>query len=166
MDALTGHLAGSRDRRVRLAQWLGVAVPGGLLLGALASQHLGGLHPCEMCLWQRWPHLAAILLAGLSLVLPPAARPLTLLAALAIAVSGAIGLFHAGVEQGWWQGLTTCSTVATGATPEELLKSIMAAPLIRCDQIAWSFLGLSLAAWNALLSLLSAGTILWLNQKR
>jgi disulfide bond formation protein DsbB len=88
------------------------------------------------------------------------------LAALAIAASGAIGLFHAGVEQGWWEGLTTCSTVATGATPEELLKSIMAAPLIRCDQIAWSLLGLSLAAWNAIISLCAAGAIAWLSLKR
>ena len=166
MDARTGELTAVRTGRLRLAQWLGVAVPGGLLLGALGSQHIGGLHPCDMCMWQRWPHLAAVLLAGLSFALPRLARPLVLLAALGIAVSGAIGVFHAGVEQGWWQGLTTCSTVATGATPEELLKSIMATPLIRCDQIAWSFLGLSLAAWNGLISLTSAGAILWLTQKR
>ncbi|NJC05223.1 disulfide bond formation protein DsbB [Sphingomonas kaistensis] len=166
MDARTGDLAAVRGRSLRLAQWLALAVPGSLLLGALGSQHLGGLNPCEMCLWQRWPHLAAVVLAGLSLVAPRLARPLTWLAALAIASSGVIGLFHAGVEQGWWEGLTTCSTVATGATPEELLKSIMATPLIRCDQIAWSFLLLSLAAWNALISLLSTGAILWLTQKR
>jgi disulfide bond formation protein DsbB len=119
-----------------------------------------------MCLWQRWPHLAAVVLAGLAFVVPRFARPLVLLAALGIAVSGAIGLFHAGVEQRWWEGLTTCSSVATGATPDELLKSIMATPLIRCDQIAWSFLGLSLAAWNALISLTSAGAIAWLTHKR
>jgi disulfide bond formation protein DsbB len=119
-----------------------------------------------MCFWQRWPHLAAVALAGLSFVRPRVARPLVLLAALAIAVSGAIGLFHAGVEQGWWEGLTTCSSVATGATPDELLKSILATPLIRCDQIAWSFLGLSLAAWNALISLSFAGAIAWLTLKR
>lgn len=166
MDARTGTLASRSDSRLRLAQWLALAVPGGLLLGALSSQHLGGLVPCEMCMWQRWPHLAAVVLAGLSLAVPRLARPLTLLAALAIAVSGAIGIFHAGVEQGWWEGLTTCSTVATGATPDELLKSIMATPLIRCDQIQWTFLGLSLAAWNGLISLLSAGAILWLKQKR
>ena len=88
------------------------------------------------------------------------------LAALLIGISGAIGLFHAGVEQGWWEGLTTCSTVATGATPEELLKSILATPLIRCDQIQWTFLGLSLAAWNAIISLSTAGAILWLTKKR
>ncbi len=166
MDARTGYLKQGAGSRLRLAQWIAMAVPGGLLVGALGSQHIGGLNPCEMCLWQRWPHLAAVVLAGLSLAAPRLARPLTVLAALAIAVSGAIGAFHAGVEQGWWEGLTTCSTVATGATPEELLKSIMATPLIRCDQIQWTFVGLSLAAWNALLSLLTAGAILWLTKKR
>nr|WP_314442610.1 disulfide bond formation protein B [uncultured Sphingomonas sp.] len=166
MDARTGALTGSRVRKLRIAQWLAVAVPGGLLLGALGSEYVGGLNPCEMCMWQRWPHLSAVVLAGLSFVAPRRARLLTLLAALAMALSGAIGVFHAGVEQGWWEGLTTCSTVATGATPDELLKSIMATPLIRCDQIAWSFLGLSLAAWNALLSLATAGVILWLTRRR
>jgi disulfide bond formation protein DsbB len=164
MDARTGDLA-LRVGLPRLAQWLALAVPGSLLLGALGSQHLGGLNPCEMCLWQRWPHLAAVALAGLSFFVPRLARPLTRLAAIAIAVSGAIGAFHAGVEQGWWEGLTTCSTVATGATADELLKSILATPLIRCDQIAWSFAGLSLAAWNAILSLSAAGAILWLSRK-
>ena len=166
MDARTGGYGAVRTRSLKLAQGLALAVPGALLLGALGSQHVGGLNPCEMCLWQRWPHLAAVVLAALSFAMPRAARTLVLLATLAIAVSGAIGLFHAGVEQGWWEGLTTCSTVATGATPDELLKSIMATPLIRCDQIQWTFLGLSLAAWNALLSLLNAGAILWLTKKR
>lgn len=166
MDALTGGYGAVRTRSPKLAQGLALTVPGALLLGALGSQHLGGLNPCEMCLWQRWPHLAAVVLAGLSFAMPRAARPQVLLAALAIAVSGAIGLFHAGVEQGWWEGLTTCSTVATGANPDELLKSILATPLIRCDQIAWSFLGLSLAAWNALISLSTAGAIAWLSRKR
>lgn len=166
MDARTGQLTAVRSGSFRLGQWLALAVPGSLLLGALGSQHIGGLNPCEMCLWQRWPHLAAIVLAALSFAMPRQTRPLVILAAIAIAVSGAIGVFHAGVEQRWWEGLTTCSTVAKGATPEELLKSIMATPLIRCDQIAWSFLGLSLAAWNGLISLLSAGAILWLTRKR
>jgi disulfide bond formation protein DsbB len=166
MDARTGQLAGVRSGSFELARGLALAVPGTLLLGALGSQHIGGLNPCEMCQWQRWPHLAAVVLAGLAFAVPRPARPLVLLAALGIAVSGAIGLFHAGVEQGWWEGLTTCSTVAVGATPDELLKSIMATPLIRCDQIAWSFLGLSLAAWNALVSLTTAGAIAWLTHKR
>lgn len=166
MDARTGGLTSTGARHARLAQWLALAVPGALLLGAMGSQHLGGLNPCEMCMWQRWPHLAAVVLSGLSFTVPSARRTLVLLAALAIAVSGGIGVFHAGVEQGWWEGITTCSTVARGGSTEELLKSILATPLVRCDQIPWSFLGLSLAAWNGLVSLLSAGAILWLSRTR
>jgi disulfide bond formation protein DsbB len=150
----------------RLAQWLAILVPGGLLAGALGSQYIGGLHPCEMCFWQRYPHWAALALGGLSFFLPRQARTLTLLAALAIAMSGAIGVFHAGVEQGWWEGLTSCATAASGGSPEDVLKSILAAPLIRCDQVQWTFLGLSMAAWNALISLSSAGAIAWLTLKR
>ena len=166
MDAATGSITASRNGSARLAQWLGILVPGGHRDGALGSQHLGGLAPCEMCYWQRWPHWAALAIGGLSFFLPRQARLLTLLAAVAIAVSGAIGVFHAGVEQGWWEGLTSCATTTRGGSAEEVLKSILAAPLIRCDQVQWTFLGLSMAAWNALISLTAAGGIAWLTLKR
>src|SRR5215216_5295656 len=83
------------------ARLIALLLPLALLGGALGSQYVGGLHPCEMCYWQRWPHAAAIVLAGLSFTAPATsarARTLTLLAAFAIAVSGAIGMYHAGVE--------------------------------------------------------------------
>ena len=137
-----------------LARLLALLVPAGLLGGAMASQYLGGLHPCEMCYWQRWPHAAAIVLAGAAFVMPARARLLTALAALAIAVSGAIGVFHAGVELGWWQGLTRCT--AGGALS---LDDLMNVPLVRCDQVQWSWLGISMAGWNAILSLGSATVI-------
>ncbi|MEM1363581.1 MAG: disulfide bond formation protein B [Pseudomonadota bacterium] len=144
----------------RLAVLLAAAGSAGLLLGALAFQYLGGLAPCQMCLWQRWPHLAAILIAGLTLALPGWLWPW--LGALAAASSGAIGLFHAGVERGWWEGLTACAGGQDiGAlTPEELLAQIMEAPLVRCDEIAWQMLGLSMAGWNAVISFVLAG--LWI----
>ena len=78
----------------------------------------------------------------------PRTRLLTLAAASLIAVSGAIGAFHAGVEYGWWEGLTTCTT--SGATS---LDDIMAVPLVRCDQVQWTLAGVSLAGFNALFSL-------------
>nr|WP_294167739.1 disulfide bond formation protein B [uncultured Sphingomonas sp.] len=162
MDARSGTIGiGRADVRLSRAQWLAVLVPGALLAGALGSQHLGGLHPCEMCFWQRYPHWAALALGGLSFFLPRARRPLVLLAAGAIAISGAIGVFHAGVELGWWEGLTHCS--ATGAVT---LEDILATPLIRCDQVQFAFLGLSMAAWNALISLSAAGAIAWLTLRR
>jgi disulfide bond formation protein DsbB len=132
--------------------------------GALFSQYVGGLYPCEMCYWQRWPHAAAILLAIGALLSPlnaPRTRPLVLLAALAIAISGAIGVFHAGVELGYWEGITHCT--ATGAAS---LQDILSVPLVRCDQVQWSFLGLSMAAWNAVLSLGGAAVIALLAGKK
>jgi len=145
------------------ARWLALLVPTALLGGALGSQYWGGLYPCEMCYWQRYPHgiaIALALLAILSSPRPAASRLLVLLAALAIATSGAIGVFHAGVEMGWWEGLTSCSTSSNAATAEELLADIMATPLIRCDQVQWSLLGISMAGWNAIISLGSAALIL------
>jgi disulfide bond formation protein DsbB len=166
MDARTGSLSAVRSAPARLGQWLAVLVPGGLLAGALGSQHLGGLNPCEMCYWQRWPHWAALAIGGLSFFMPRQARVLTLLAALAIAVSGAIGVFHVGVEAGWWEGLTACANNVAAASPDQLLKNILATPIVRCDQVQWAFLGVSMAGWNAFISLTSAGVIAWLTLKR
>ena len=148
--------------RSQAARLLALLVPLALLGGALGSQYIGGLHPCEMCYWQRWPHAAAILLAALAFTAPassPRSRTLTLLAALAIAVSGAIGVYHAGVELGIFEGFTTCTTTTRAASTEELLKELMKVPLVRCDQVQWSFLGISMAGWNAILSLGSAAAI-------
>ena len=139
------------------ARLLALLLPLGLLGGALGSQYIGGLHPCEMCYWQRWPHGAAILLAAASFTGPaasPRSRLLTLLAAAAIAVSGAIGVYHAGVEVGIFEGFTTC-TAARGMT----LQDIVSAPLVRCDEVQWSLFGISMAGWNAILSLGGAAII-------
>jgi disulfide bond formation protein DsbB len=150
------------------ARLIALLLPSALLLGALGSQYLGGLHPCEMCYWQRWPHGAAIVLAGLAFTATaasPRSRMLTLLAALAIAVSGAIGVYHAGVEVGIFEGITTCTTMASGGSTDDLLRQITQAPIIRCDQVQFSFLGVSMAGWNAILSLGGAAVILWLLTK-
>ena len=147
--------------RLHQARLLALLLPAGLLGGALFSQYVGGLYPCEMCYWQRWPHAAAMLLALGAFLTPNRARPLVLLAALAIAVSGAIGVFHAGVEMGWWEGITHCT--ATGATS---LQDILNVPLVRCDQVQWSFLGISMAGWNAIVSLTGAAAIVALARSR
>jgi disulfide bond formation protein DsbB len=145
-----------------VARVIALLLPLALLGGALGSQYIGGLHPCEMCYWQRWPHAAAILLAVLAFAAPPESqrsRTLTLLAALAIAVSGAIGVYHAGVEAKIFEGFTTCTALPKGATTAELLKQITHAPLVRCDQVQFRFLGISMAGWNAILSLTGAALI-------
>ncbi len=141
-----------------IARAIALLLPAFLLLGALGSQYLGGLYPCEMCHWQRWPHYAAILVAALAFATSGGTRrALVVLAALLIATSGAIGVFHAGVEYGWWPGITTCtSTVTPTGTAEERLAQIMNAPMIRCDVAQWTLAGVSLAGWNAIVSLPAA----------
>ncbi len=129
-----------------------------LLLGAWGFQYIGGLAPCKMCIWQRWPHGIAVLAGGLSVVSLPLAAAVGLLASL---VGTGIAIFHSGVERSLWEGPTTCtSTNDLGAlSPQQLLDQIMAAPLVRCDEIPWQMFGLSMANWNAVLS---AGlVVLW-----
>jgi len=152
------------------ARWLALLVPAALLGGAYGSELIGGLHPCEMCWWQRYPHFAALAFALLSFALvkaPDKGRSLVWLAALAILASGGIGVYHAGVEWGIFEGLTTCSTGGhAGGSNADILADIMATPLVRCDEVQWSFLGLSLAGWNALISIGAAVVILWLSLRR
>ncbi|KQM71646.1 disulfide bond formation protein B [Sphingomonas sp. Leaf20] len=140
-----------------------------LLIGALGSQFLGGLYPCEMCHWQRWPHYAAVLIAGASFLVPQRSlrASLVIVAALLIGISGAIGLFHAGVEYHWWNGITACTTTVSmaGTTPAERLAAIMNAPMVRCDAAQWTLAGISLAGFNAIFSLGGAITILLLMRK-
>ncbi len=146
-----------------LARALALVVPLLLLGGAYASQYMGGLHPCEMCWWQRYPHMAAVPLALIAYVLkrrPCLSALFAGLAGLAIGVSGGIGLFHAGVEYGWWEGLTACSTTPASGGSADILSQIMAAPITRCDVAPWTLLGISLAGYNGLLSGAAALAIL------
>ncbi|WP_170638759.1 disulfide bond formation protein B [Ruegeria profundi] len=131
-----------------------------LLLGAWGFQHIGGLAPCKMCIWQRYPHVAAVVIGALALVLPKL-NPLPLIGALAAMITAGIGFFHAGVEQGWWEGPSTCTSGDIGGlSAEELMNQIMAAPLVRCDEIPWEMFGLSMAGWNAAIS--AVLVLLWL----
>ncbi|WP_370033847.1 disulfide bond formation protein B [Qipengyuania mesophila] len=140
----------SLSQSARFARLLAFVVPAVLLGGAYVSQYGFGLYPCEMCWWQRWPHFVALGLAMLAFAVPPP-RVWTALAALAILTSGAIGLFHAGVEYGWWPGITSCAAIAsTGGG--NALDNIMNTPLVRCDEPAWTLLGISLAGFNFLIS--------------
>jgi disulfide bond formation protein DsbB len=145
------------------ARWIALLLPLLLIAGALASQYIGGLYPCEMCHWQRWPHYTAIVLAGLAFVVPGAwaKRALVILAGIAVLVSGMIGVFHAGVEYHWWQGVTAC-TNTLHATGGDMLAAIVKAPIIRCDVAQWSLFGVSLAGFNAILSIGGALVLLML----
>lgn len=131
-----------------------------LLLGAFAFEYLGGLAPCSLCIWQRWPHAVAVL-AGIGVAVVPGMAVLALGAAGA-AASGGLGIYHTGVERGWWEGPTTCAGPGdiTALSADALLAQIMEAPVVRCGDVAWDLAGLSMASWNAVLSFALAG--LWL----
>lgn len=148
------------DRPLSLARLIAILTPNALLGGAIAFQYLGRLSPCEMCYWQRWAHLTAIVLALGAIATrgrPALSATVTALAALAIVTAGLIGGFHAGVEYGWWEGLTRCATNLGGGG----LDAIMNAPLVRCDVAAWSLFGISMAGYNFLISTAAGLASLW-----
>ena len=142
---------GRNQRRARL---LAVLVPAALLGGAYIAQYGFGLPPCEMCWWQRYPHFAALGIGLAAYVLKPS-QVWSALAGLAIITSGLIGGFHAGVEYGWWPGITGCSALPSGTD----VMDFTAAPLIRCDVAPWSLFGISLAGFNFLISSASGAAI-------
>lgn len=145
---------------LRLAHMLVLLIPTGLLAGAIAFQEIGGLTPCEMCLWQRWPLLAAIAIALVGLFARghrALLRGLIATAAGGILTSGLIALDHLGVERKWWHGHTACtSSIPKGLSPSEILDAIIHMPIHRCEVPQWTMAGLSLADFNAIISLSTA----------
>ncbi len=140
-------------KNFRTARWLALLIPAGLLAGAWGSQLIGHLFPCEMCHWQRWPHYVVLPIALLAFLPGMPQRLLVGLAALAIATSGAIGVLHAGTEYHWWQGITTFTSTIGAGGGNNLLEAIMKAPPIRCDVAQCTLFGISLAGFNAIISL-------------
>lgn len=137
-------------RRLIAAAGLGSLL---LLLGAWGFQALG-YAPCKMCIWQRWPHGAAVAIAAIAWFVP--AAPLILAGALAALATSGIGAYHAGVELGWWPGPASCTgspDSLAGLSGADLLSTEGAVDIVMCDQVVWSFLGISMAGWNAVLSL-------------
>ncbi len=147
----------------KMAVLLAVFGSGAMLSGAFAFQIVGGMHPCTLCLWQRWPHAAAIVIGLLALVIP--GRALPLLGAAAATTVG-IALFHTGVERHWWEGIASCTgNSLAGLNAADLLNTaIVIAPPVRCDEVPWEMFTLSMASWNGLAS---AGLVaLWLTAAR
>lgn len=136
-----------------------------LLGAALVAQYLFGLAPCALCITQRWPHLAAVVIGGVALGLPWVVWPV--IGALAALGTAGVGAYHAGVELGWWPGPAACSAGPgiSGVSISDLLDPTvaMAAP-VACSEVAWSFAGISMAGWNAILS--AALAVVWVMAAR
>lgn len=125
-----------------------------VLLGAYGFQYIGGLAPCKLCLYQRIPYALVILISGGAILWPASARLAHGALIVIFAVSAGLGVHHAGVEWHWWAGPASCSNLLGGAANiEELTAMILAAPVVRCDEVPWSLFGISLAGYNALISL-------------
>ena len=148
---------------VRTAPALVLAASIATLGAAFAFQYLGGLDPCVLCLYQRYPYgvTGALGLAGVAHAAAgrPRAVPWLLgLCAVTFLAGAGIAGFHVGVEQHWWVGTASCTGAGGEArTLEELREQILAAPVVRCDKVAWSLFGVSMAGYNFLASLALAG---------
>jgi disulfide bond formation protein DsbB len=142
------RLATSRPHLVVLA------FSAAMLVGALLFQFVGGLLPCWLCMWQRWAHLAAGVLALIAAILPwRFYRAVTSLAGTALVVGAGIAVYHVGVENHWW-GLVCLDPLAPHeGTIEGLRAALLAAQPVPCDVVQWSLFGISMAGWNALASL-------------
>jgi disulfide bond formation protein DsbB len=145
--------------------WLIVA-PAALLSGALAFQYLGGLAPCVLCIWQRWAHVAAMALAVLALIAAATGRPrvaagLTALSGVAFLAGAGIAGFHVGVEQRWWEGTPDCGSTLTATTVADLKAQLMNQPIVRCDEVPWEMLGISMAGYNLIASLGLSAFAFW-----
>jgi disulfide bond formation protein DsbB len=132
---------------------------------AFASQYWGGLEPCILCIYQRYPYgvAAALGLIGLLVAPRPAwLRLILVLAGLVFLVDAGIAFFHVGVEQHWWTGTAQCgSTLPTGLSAEELEKLLQATPVTPCDRVAWSLFGISMAGYNFIYATLCGLATLW-----
>ena len=124
-----------------------------LLGGAFLFEYVGGLPPCKMCIWQRWAHAAVILFALAGILGAPRRLATGLMLAAAIASVG-IASYHAGVEWGLWLGPQGCTaSLSSNLSSAALVDDLLATPVVRCDEVPWSLLGLSMAGWNALISI-------------
>jgi len=134
----------------------------GILLAGYWFQYVVGLAPCKLCLWQRWPHAIAPILgmAGIAI----GGRLLPLAGMTTMALSAGLGAYHTGVERKWWPGPSSCSGDVAGfrgLSPKQMLDPAQVQPVVLCDQVQWSLFGLSMASYNALMSLALLACWLW-----
>ena len=129
--------------------------PIAMLGGAFAFEHFGNLQPCILCIYQRWFHAIAAVLAMaaiLALFHPGVSRSLLALAALTLLAGAGVAAFHVGVEMHWWEGTSSCGSTSQPSTLADLRAQLLAQPIVRCDEVAWSLFGISMAGYNLLAS--------------
>ncbi|MEQ1889759.1 MAG: disulfide bond formation protein B [Alphaproteobacteria bacterium] len=125
-----------------------------VLLGAYGFEILGGLAPCLLCYYQRGPYFLAIMLCSAAWFRPGWGRTVFAILMVVYLAGAGLGAYHAGVEWKFWPGPASCTALDSSDVPiEELMARILAAPIVRCDEIPWSLFGISLAGYNALISL-------------
>ena len=122
-----------------------------IIIGAYYFEYIGGFSPCKLCFWQRYPHFLNILILPIFYLFQM--RSLILIGMMSMLISTVLAFYHVGVEQKYWLGPNSCTNSSIeGLTTDQLLDQIMNAPLVRCDEIAWEFIGFSMAGWNGLIS--------------
>ena len=122
-----------------------------VILTAYYFEYIEGLFPCKLCYWQRYPHFMNILIFPIFYFFPM--RSLIFIGMASMLISISLAFYHVGVEQKYWPGPNSCSNASIeGLTTDQLLDQIMSAPIVRCDEIAWELIGISMAGWNVLIS--------------
>jgi disulfide bond formation protein DsbB len=134
------------------------AVSATVLGTVLAAQYWGGLLPCELCLKERWPWDAAIVVGFVAAMTGsrPAQLWVALIVALIFLVGSGLAFYHVGVEQHWFAGPTACTAGGAPTTLAALRALIEHQQAVRCDEPAWTLFGVSLAGWNLVASLIMA----------
>jgi disulfide bond formation protein DsbB len=170
MTAITSHTirATIHSRPLTAAAITIAGIGAATILGAWFFQYGLGLKPCPLCLEQRYAYYFAIPLAVMAAMGDQvgASRKVLLAAMVTIALgmlwNAGLGVYHAGVEWKWWQGPQECSgPLEDFGSAGSLLQQLKSISVVRCDDAAWRFLGLSLAGYNALVSLLLAAVAGW-----
>jgi len=130
-----------------------------LLVGAFIFQALG-YAPCQMCYWQRWPHGMAIAFAAVALY--DMGWVWIVGGGISAAITSALGMFHVGVENKWWDGPASCTGGGNGLgnlSGNDLLSVDVMDKLVMCDEVSWALFGISMPGWNFVFSALLVG--LW-----
>lgn len=130
-----------------------------VLGAALGFQHFGGLAPCELCLYERWPYdVVAVLAFVAAMIGQPRFSRIVMVGAMIVLIAGAgLAFYHVGVERHWFPGPAACTGAALNTSSVEALrKQLLATSVVRCDQVPWSLFGISLAGWNLVASVLLA----------